>query len=308
MRSGVKFLMLEDNKYDQKLIERELKKFSQNCIIKSLNKKEGFLELLQQYKPDIILSDYHLGLATGMDVLKIAKKHGPETPFIIVTGTLGEETVVSCLKQGAWDYVLKDKLYKLAPAIDHAFEIQQGILEKKKSEKALAESEERLKLILDRNPIPIAVVDVKDDVIQYWSQSARQMFGHDPKTTKEWYILAYPDPKYRKEVLERWKPFLEKAKKSGNAINTGEYNITCKDGSIKICELYAQFIPGNLVVTLNDITASKDNEKKLQQHLKELEIFNEASVDRELMINDHRKEINELLKKLGKEPKYEIVE
>ncbi len=266
MRSKLKIIMLEDNKYDQELIQRELKKICKDCKIKCLNKKEGFLELLQEFEPDIILSDYHLGLSTGMEVLEMAKQQRPETPFIIVTGTLDEETVVTSLKEGAWDYVLKDKLFKLGPAIEHALEVQKEIIKKNRSEKALAESEERLRLILDRNPFPVAVVDIEDDKIQYWSHSAREMFGHDPKTTEEWYALAYPDIKYREDVIQRWKPFLEEAIKTEKAINTGEYKISCKNGSEKTCELFAQFIPGNLIVILNDITERKKNEAELKKY------------------------------------------
>lgn len=121
-------------------------------------------------------------------------------------------------------------------------------------------SELRLKTILDSSPFPVAVVDVNDDNILYWSTSAKQIFGHNPKTTQEWYNLAYPDPQYQSDVIERWKPFLEIAAKSSKAINTGEYRVVCKDGSTKICEIYAQFIPGNLIVSLNDITDRKQAE------------------------------------------------
>ena len=132
------------------------------------------------------------------------------------------------------------------------------------STKIAKESEQRLKKILDLSPFPIAVVDVNDEEIIYWSKSAIQLFGHDPKTTQEWYELAYPDPDYRQDVIRRWKPFLDKAKDSVEAVNTGEYHIVCKDGSIKICELFAQFIPGNLIVTLSDITIRKKAEEKLK--------------------------------------------
>jgi len=120
-----------------------------------------------------------------------------------------------------------------------------------------------LKQILDGSPFPIAVVDVNDEQIDYWSQSAKNLFGHTPNNTTEWYRLAYPDPQYRKEVIERWKPFLKKAMKSNHAINTGEYQITCHDGSIKICELYLQYIPDHLIVTFNNVSEHNKVESAL---------------------------------------------
>jgi len=140
----------------------------------------------------------------------------------------------------------------------------QDITSKKNGEEEVKESEEKLRAVFDNSPFPVAVGDENDQNILYWSKSAVQLFGHNPKTSEEWYDLAYPDPEYRQEVIERWKPFLETAQNSTQAINTGEYEISCKNGSIKICELYAQFIPGSLIVTLNDITERKKGEDQLK--------------------------------------------
>ncbi|MDY0104046.1 MAG: PAS domain S-box protein [Lentimicrobium sp.] len=143
----------------------------------------------------------------------------------------------------------------------------QDITERKNAEEELKKSEERLRTVIDNSPFPIAVVDIKDNHIQYWSKSAIQLFGHYPKTTEEWYKLAFPNKEYRQEAIERWKPFLEIAQNTTDAVNTGEYEIHCKNGSVKICEIYAQFIPGSLIITLNDITERKNTEK----HLKTIE-------------------------------------
>jgi diguanylate cyclase (GGDEF)-like protein/PAS domain S-box-containing protein len=137
------------------------------------------------------------------------------------------------------------------------------ITERKKAEVVLKKSEARLHAILNSTPFPVALVDINDDTIDYWSRSARDLFGHVGNTTKEWYELAYPDPEYRREVIKRWKPFLEKARLSGKAVNTGEYNVTCRNGSVRICELYATFLADTLVVTFNDITGRKKAEQEI---------------------------------------------
>lgn len=131
------------------------------------------------------------------------------------------------------------------------------ITERKLNEDALRQSEKKLQDTLDATPFPVAVVDLDDDSIFFWSRSALELFGHTAPTASEWYQIAYPDPNYRQEVIERWKPFLEKARESNQPVNTGEYRVTCKDGSERICELYATFIPGNLIVTFQDITERK---------------------------------------------------
>ena len=130
----------------------------------------------------------------------------------------------------------------------------QDITESKQAEDASRESEVRLRAILDATPFPIALVDISDNNIEFWSRSALTLFGHTAPSAPEWYQIAYPDPDYRADVIARWKPYLEKAKISGETVNTGEYRVTCHDGSVRICELYASFLPDKLIVTFNDIT------------------------------------------------------
>jgi PAS domain S-box-containing protein len=122
-----------------------------------------------------------------------------------------------------------------------------------------------LRAILDATPFPVALVDTNDDVIEFWSRSALTLFGHTASTTAEWYELAYPDPAYRQEVIERWKPCLEEARRSGRPVNTGEYQVACRDGSVRTCELYATFLADGLVVTFNDVTERKQAETALRE-------------------------------------------
>jgi PAS domain S-box-containing protein len=141
--------------------------------------------------------------------------------------------------------------------------VGKDITDRKVAEGKLQASEARLRAILDATPFPIAMVDVQDNIIEYWSSSALDLFGHTAPATTEWYQLAYPDPEYRSEVIDRWKPFLETARHSGKPVNTGEYRVSCHDGSVRICELYATFLSDKLIVTFNDITARKMIEKAL---------------------------------------------
>jgi PAS domain S-box-containing protein len=136
------------------------------------------------------------------------------------------------------------------------------VTERKRAEEALRESEAQLRAVLDATPFPIALVDVQDNNIEFWSRSALTLFGHTAPTAPEWYQIAYPDPDYQSDVLERWKPFMEKAQQSAQAVNAGEYRVTCRDGSVRICELYAAFLPDRLIVTFNDITERKRAEEE----------------------------------------------
>ncbi|MEI6851281.1 MAG: PAS domain S-box protein [Bacteroidota bacterium] len=137
------------------------------------------------------------------------------------------------------------------------------ITQRKQDELKLKESENKIRSIVDSTPFPVAMVDSKDEKIEYWSKSAQDLFGHIPLDVNDWYLAAYPDPEYRQQVIARWKPMIEKARQTGLQVNAGEYNVTCQNGSVRICELYVAFIDNNLVVTFNDITEQKESRKDI---------------------------------------------
>ncbi len=116
------------------------------------------------------------------------------------------------------------------------------------------QTEDTLRAVLDSTPIPVAVVDLTDNEIHFWSRSAHGLFGHTAPTASEWYLLAYPDPEYRQRVLARWKAALDVARETGQPVNAGEHDITCADGSVRTCELHASFTKDNLIVTFTDVT------------------------------------------------------
>jgi PAS domain S-box-containing protein len=172
---------------------------------------------------------------------RVLLRGGPNFQWLLMTGTR---------------VMIKDSPVLVGIGID--------ITKRKRAEEALRESEARLRAIFDATPFPIALVDFEDDEIDFWSHSAVTLFGHIASTTAEWYEIAYPDPDYRREVIERWKPALEKARLTAKEVNTGEYRVACRDGSVRICELYAAFLGRKLIVTFNDITKRKQAEDELR--------------------------------------------
>jgi PAS domain S-box-containing protein len=161
--------------------------------------------------------------------------------------------------------------------VEGAIIVNHDITDRKRAEQALRENEEKLRSALDASPFPVAIVDREDNNILYWSRSAQTLFGHTAPTAPEWYQIAYPDPDYRQDVINRWKPCVAEASKAGRPVNAGEYRVTCRDGSVRICELYATFIKDNLVVTFNDITARKQAEALLRESEERLELVLEGS-------------------------------
>ncbi len=115
---NIKILVVEDSIQDYVLIENELKDSGLNFTSKVVAIEEDFLEELIRFKPDIILSDYSLPVFNGLSAPDIRNRNSPETPFIFVSGMIGEEFAVETLVKGATDYVFKNNLTKLVPAVE----------------------------------------------------------------------------------------------------------------------------------------------------------------------------------------------
>jgi PAS domain S-box-containing protein len=142
MDKELRILILEDVPTDAELEEHELRKAGLVFISKVVDTREAFLKELDEFSPDIILSDYELPSFDGLAALRIAQEKCPDVPFILVTGKVGEEFAIETLKKGVTDYVMKGNLKRLVPAINRALEEAEMTAKRKQAEKALHESEE----------------------------------------------------------------------------------------------------------------------------------------------------------------------
>lgn len=120
MSTEIRIVMVEDDPASVELVQRELRAGGIGSAIHRVETKQEFLQQLQQRPPDLILSDHGLPEFDGFSALAIAQAACPAVPFVFVTGRHGEEDVVEALKQGASDYVLKDRLSRLRPAVERA--------------------------------------------------------------------------------------------------------------------------------------------------------------------------------------------
>src|SRR3972149_10565347 len=122
MDTEVRILIVEDVPSDAELMMFELKEAGINFTSKCVKTRAAFIKELDESPPHIILSDYSLPSFDGLSALTIASERCPGVPFIIVSGALGEERAVELLKRGATDYILKDRLPRLAPAVLRALQ------------------------------------------------------------------------------------------------------------------------------------------------------------------------------------------
>jgi diguanylate cyclase (GGDEF)-like protein/PAS domain S-box-containing protein len=149
MKMSLKVLHLEDNPNDAELVRSTMDKEGVECDIVRVKTREDFINALEKDKFNLILADYTLPSFDGFSALKICKEINPDIPFIFVTGTLGEEIAIETLKAGATDYVLKDKLSRLVPAVNRALKEAEEKAERKLAKEALKESEELYQLLFN---------------------------------------------------------------------------------------------------------------------------------------------------------------
>lgn len=139
--------MVEDDLADAELTKFALRDGGFDYSLKRVETREEFLGELEQRAPDLILSDYALPSFDGHSALHLAQEKCPDTPFIFVTGTLGEEVAIETLKNGATDYVLKTRLSRLIPAVHRAMRESEDRLERKRAEEKLRDSHEQLRAL-----------------------------------------------------------------------------------------------------------------------------------------------------------------
>ena len=151
MDEKLRILLLEDVASDAELVEHTLRKAKLAFSLERVETKEAFVKGLDELQPNVILADYHLPSFDGLSALGITQEKAPDVPFIFVSGSIGEEFAVETLKRGATDYVLKDRLSRLAPAVRRALAEAEEHSKRQKAEKKLKEYQEHLEeLVAER--------------------------------------------------------------------------------------------------------------------------------------------------------------
>ena len=170
MSEILRILLLEDSPTDAELNERELRKAGIEFNSLRVDTRDTFIRALEEFRPDVILSDYKLPDFDGMAALKIVRRDHPEVPVIMVTGALSDIEAVELIHAGARDYVLKDRLARLAIAVQLALSVEQGIRSRKMAE-------EKFRKISESAQDAIIMLG-SDQRISFWNAAAARIFGY----------------------------------------------------------------------------------------------------------------------------------
>jgi diguanylate cyclase (GGDEF)-like protein len=144
MTEKLQLVVVEDSVVDAELVARHLAKAGLDVVMHRVQTESEFVSALQEKRPDLILSDFSLPQFSGLRALDVAIAHAPETPFIYVSGTIGEERAIDALRRGATDYVLKTNLSRLSSAVERALREAALRADQRKSEQQRREQEVRL--------------------------------------------------------------------------------------------------------------------------------------------------------------------
>lgn len=165
-------LHLEDSASDAELIGRLIQREWPECRIRNVSSAADYRAALHNADFDLILSDYTMPGFNGLAALVEAQEKCPRTPFVFLSGTIGEERAVEALKRGATDYVLKDRPTRLVPAIRQAL----ASLEKARRTERIEEKVREQASLLDKARDAIVVTDLERR-ITYWNASAERLYG-----------------------------------------------------------------------------------------------------------------------------------
>ncbi|MFW5799986.1 MAG: histidine kinase dimerization/phosphoacceptor domain -containing protein, partial [Spirochaetota bacterium] len=144
MKKHLKLLIIEDSENDAILLLRELRKGGYDIEHKRVEVPSDMKKSLDEESWDAIISDYYMPNFTALDALNILKEKDPDLPFIIVSGAIGEETAVKAMREGANDYIMKNELTRLIPAIEREIKETKIRRENKRAEEELKLNETRL--------------------------------------------------------------------------------------------------------------------------------------------------------------------
>ncbi len=219
----VGILLLEDNEDDAFFIVSELKNGGIEHVAKCVSQRDEFISALAEFKPDLVLSDYKLPEFAEMEPLRLVREQSPDLPFILVTGALGEELSVEVMKEGATDYILKDRLFRLVPAVKRALREAEerrrrreaDELLKKQHEQlqrqnvALQESEERFRELAENIREVFWMTDIRKNETIYvspgyeaiWGRSCQRLY----ESARDWVDAIHRDDRERvlKAALEK---------------------------------------------------------------------------------------------------------
>ncbi len=177
----IRILFAEDLHTDVDLARRKISRVFPEIEVSVVDTEQDFVEKLEAFRPDLVISDYMMPTFDGMRVIELVLEKAPEIPVIILTGSMNEDTAAECMKAGAVDYVIKEHMARLPYAVVEAMEKKEIKLAKERAEKALVESEKKFRLLAENAKDLIYRYELNEkEGFSYVSPSSSRITGYFP--------------------------------------------------------------------------------------------------------------------------------
>jgi len=259
----LRILYLEDNPHDARLSLGQLKQAGFEPMADVVGTAEEFTERLRSTRYDLVLADYSIPGWSGMAALEVLQQEQKELPFVVVTGALGEEAAVECIKQGAADFIVKDHLSRLPLVVRRALEERALRGEKFRAEAALRDSERRFRALVENSADGSALVTA-DGTYVYSSFAGNDVLGYTPKELvgrNVFELIHSADLKDAREL------FTQLLREPGRVL-AGHFRFHHKNESWRWIQVVGKNLlsdpsVGTVVVNYRDVTESKRADDEL---------------------------------------------
>jgi PAS domain S-box-containing protein len=265
MSDPIRILVVEDLKTDFDLARREIRKSVKDCTFRLVETREDFLDALGKFQPDLILSDFSLPRFDGMQALELTLEHAPLTPFIIWTGSMGEDTAVECMKAGAVNYIIKENIKRLGPAVVHALEERRQVVRRKQAEL-------RYEAIFEQSHDAIFILDLEGRILTV-NRRATDMLGYSREELQGLSVKEISAEERKSETTL-------KRLVGGELIPAYERLFRKKDGSLVPVEVNVELVydargnPAHIQSIVRDITERKRAETEIRRRNDDLGLLN----------------------------------
>lgn len=292
--ADLRVLIVEDNANDAELMVGALCDAGLAAQARRVETREDYEHALGEFNPDVILTDLALPRFDGLGAIRVARGRGVHVPIVIVTGTAPDASAVELLKLGASDYVLKDRLARLGPAVRAALAAAHTATATQQLAADLRQSEVRYRRLFETAHDGILILDAKTGLIEDLNPFLQQLLGHDKKDLVGralWDAPLFREPEQARRMFDE----LRRERR----LRFESLPLQARDGARVdvefVCNVYEEE-GGREVAQCNirDIRERVQQQRRLAEQLDELQRFETASVDRERRVEELKAEARRL--------------
>ncbi len=261
MSEAINILIVRAPRADSVLVEQAIRDVLPSAVFTPVETEADYRSMLASFHPDIIISDLRMPAFDGILALAIARTITPDVPFIIVTDSQNEDTAVECLKSGAWDYVIKENLIRLGPAVVRSLQEKDARVLRREAESAL----QKLSQAVWQSPVSVEITD-ENGIIEYVNPkfvettgyTEREVIGANPRILKSGEMPAEEYTVLWETILSgrEWRGLFHNRKKNGTLFWERASISPVRDGEGRI---------KNFVAVKEDITSQMRMEFALRE-------------------------------------------